>query len=87
MITYHLRLSHGRTWILTKESERSPLQIYRDATLGSALNEAAAYVAASGGRLKIYRRNGMFGSEQFFHAPPDEKQDNLNTLMQRPGPN
>ena len=66
MITYHLKLLRGRTWILTRDDGKSPVQTYRDATLKTALNKARAHVESTGGHLRICRRNGLFGSEQLF---------------------
>ena len=48
MITYHLRLLRGRTWVLTRDDDRTPLQTYRNATLNAAL-------VVMGDRLGLYR--------------------------------
>ncbi len=63
MNIYHLKLVRGRTWFLTIDSESTPLQIYRNLTQQAATAQAAEHVSITGGRLRIYRRNGLFGTE------------------------
>lgn len=75
MITYHLRLIRGRKWVLTRDNEKAPVHTYNNATRQTAVAQAVMQLARTGGHLRIYHRNGLFASEQFFESPDTVKRE------------